>query len=163
MLELGDQEQKLVESVGPLKSDLQLPESWKERFGQTGRLPGKYSDRRRHPRYHFRVYAALEYRQTFPTLPRLSGWYKIYTNDLSRGGLSFLHSEPLYPRERMRVVLPGQGAKIIEVVWFARVQARCFWIGARFVEQGGRLISDDREIAARLEAVGSAMAGGTEK
>ena len=135
MLELGDQEQKLVESVGPLKSDLQLPEAWKERLHETGRLPGKYSDRRRHPRYHFHACAALEYRQTLPSLPRPAGWHKIYTNDLSRGGLSFLHSEPLFPRERMQIVLPGQGAKIIEVVWFARIDARCFCIGARFVEQ----------------------------
>jgi hypothetical protein len=135
MLELRDQEQKLVATVGPLKCNLELPKAWKDSFHQTGRLPGEYVDRRRHPRYHFRACAALEYRQTFPTLPRPQGWHKIFTNDLSRGGLSFLHSEPLFPRERMRVVLPGKGAKLIEVVWFVRVQDRCFRVGARFVEQ----------------------------
>ena len=75
MLELRDQEQELVQTVGPLKCDLQLPDAWKERFHQTGRLPGRYSDRRRHARYHLRVCAALEYRQTFPTLPRPKGWH----------------------------------------------------------------------------------------
>ena len=155
MLELRDQEQKLVQTVGPLKCDLELPDAWKDRFRQTGRLPGKYTDRRRHPRYHFRVCAALEYRQTFPTLPRPKGWHKIFTNDLSRGGLSFLHSEPLFPRERMQIALPGQGAKIIEVVWCARVQDRCFQIGARFVEQSQGVGADGVETAARPGTVRS--------
>jgi hypothetical protein len=155
MLELRDQEQTLVQTVGPLKCDLELPDEWKGRFHQTGRLPGKYADRRRHPRYHFRVCAALEYRQTFPALPRPQGWHKIFTNDLSRGGLSFLHSEPLFPRERMQVVLPGQGAKIIEVVWFARIQDRCFHVGARFVEQSQGLQPPDNENADPSEALRS--------
>ena len=155
MLELRDQEQKLVQTVGPLKCDLELPDAWKDRFRQTGRLPGKYTDRRRHPRYHFRVCAALEYRQTLPSLPRPPGWHKIFTIDLSRGGLAFLHSEPLFPRERMQVLLPGKGAKIIEVVWCSRVQDRCFQIGARCVEPGQGPSSDRAEEASCPEALRS--------
>ena len=49
----------------------------------------------------------------------------------------------------MQVVLPGQGAKVIAIVWFARIQDRCFHIGARFVEQARGLSADDGEAAAR--------------
>ena len=42
-----------------------------------------------------------------PALPRPQEWHGVYTLDISRGGIGFLHSEPLYPGERMRVVLLG--------------------------------------------------------
>jgi hypothetical protein len=155
MLELRDQERELVANVGPLKCDLRFPDAWKDRFDQTGPLPSRYSDRRRYVRYHFRVWAALEHRQTFPALPRPRGWHKILTIDLSRGGLSFLHSEPLFPRERMQFVLPGQLARIVEVVWFTRIQDRCFHVGGRFVEQAHGLDFDDGDAAVRPDAFGS--------
>lgn len=138
MLELGDQAQELIKAVGSLRCEINLPSSWTESVGQGGRIPARYDERRRHPRYHFRVCAALEYRQTFPTLPRPAGWHRVFTNDLSRGGLSFLHSEQLFPRERMGILLPRQGTSFIEVVWCAQVQQRCFHVGARFVEQLGK-------------------------
>ena len=55
----------------------------------------------------------------------------------------------------MQVVLPGQRAKIIEVVWFTRIQDRCFHIGARFAEQAQGLSSDDGEAAARPDPLRS--------
>jgi hypothetical protein len=135
MLDLRGQEQALIETVGPLRCDVNLPSAWEESLSQTGRLPGKYSDRRRYPRYHFGGCAALQYRQTFPALPRPEAWYKVFSNDISRGGLSFLHGEPLFPRERMLIVLPPQLVRAIEVVSYVRVQERCFRVGARFIEQ----------------------------
>jgi len=135
MLDLRHQVQKLVQAVGPLRCDLQLPSSWQDGFGQAGQLPSRYHERRRHPRHRFQVCAALEYRQTFPSLHRPSGWHQVFADGLSRGGLSFLHGEQLFPRERMRILLPGQELKCIEIVWSGRVQQRCFRVGARFVEQ----------------------------
>ena len=136
MLEFRDQEQELVAAVGPLTCDVKLPPSFEDDVRQTGQpLRGAYSERRRHPRFRYSICAALRYRQTFPTLSRPDGWHEVFTRDLARGGLSFLHGEPLFPRERMQIVLPGQGDKTIEVVSCARVQERCFRVGARFVEQ----------------------------
>jgi hypothetical protein len=135
MLDLGHQVQELVEAVGPLQCEIQLPSSWQDELAQAGRAPTRYDERRRHLRYHFRVCGALEYRQTFPALPRPNGWHQVFTKGLSRGGLSFLHSEQLFPRERMRILLPGQEISCVEIAWCARVQERCFQIGARFVEQ----------------------------
>ena len=135
MLEFSDQEQELVAAVGPLKCDVKLPSSYGDDACQTGPLPGAYSDRRRHPRFRFSVCAALMYRQTFPALSRPDGWHKVFTKDLARGGLSFLHSEPLFPRERMQFVIPGQAERTIEVVSCVRIQERCFRVGVRFVEK----------------------------
>lgn len=134
MLDLRDQEEALIEIVGPMRCDVRLPADWSEAPSQTGPLPGRYSDRRRYPRYHFRCCAALRYRQTLPTLPRAESWYKVFSSDISRGGVSFLHSEPLFPRERMFLVLPQERVRTIEVVSCIRLQERCFRVGARFVE-----------------------------
>ena len=147
MLEFRDQEQELVSAVGPLKCALELPSSFEDDVRQTGPLPGAYSDRRRHPRFRFSVCAALRYRQTFPSLSRPDGWHKVFTKDLARGGLSFLHSEPLFPRERMQIVLPGQAERTIEVVSCVRVQKRCFRVGVRFVEKSERADAADDERA----------------
>ena len=138
MLESGDslraKVQELVDIVGPLRCAAELPWWWKGDAGPTGLLPAKHGDRRRHPRYHYRVYAALEHRQTLPSLPRPQQWHLIFTKDLSRGGLSFLHSEQLFPCERLRVVLPRKGMNLIEIVICNRVQEGCFQAGARFLE-----------------------------
>ncbi|UCG88503.1 MAG: hypothetical protein JSW71_08165 [Gemmatimonadota bacterium] len=134
MLEHGDQVQELVKTVGPLKCEIELPASWKDYFEKTGPLPARLDDRRRYPRYYLRVCAALQYCQTLPALPRPPTWHKILTRDMSRCGLSFLHSEVLYPRERVRVVLPGEGIGTVEIVRCTRIQRRCFETGARFVQ-----------------------------
>jgi hypothetical protein len=135
MLELSRQVQELIAAVGPLQCDVELPSSWREGLGQAERIPTRLNERRRHARYRLRVCAALGYRQTFPGLQRANGWHQVFTTTVSRGGLSFLHSEQLFPRERMWFFLPRQGISCVEIVWSARVQERCFHVGARFVEQ----------------------------
>ncbi len=78
---------------------------------------------------------ALEHRQTLPSLPRARAWFAVYVVDLARSGLGLLHGEPLYPKERLRVVLPDGSLKQIEIVRCQRLDERCFSIGARFVDQ----------------------------
>jgi hypothetical protein len=148
MLDFSDHEQALVSAVGPLKCDVSLPSSFEDDACRSGQLPGAYSEKRRHPRFNFGGCAALKYRQTFPALSRPLDWHKVFTKDLSRGGLSFLHSEPLFPRERVQIVLPLQEAKTIEVVSCVRVQERCFRVGGRFVEQSQGADAADGESAA---------------
>ncbi|MHC4405798.1 MAG: hypothetical protein ACYTG0_39640, partial [Planctomycetota bacterium] len=138
--------QDLVAAVGPLKCDIDLPSSWTESLGETGPISTMLDDRRRHPRYGFRTRAALEYRQTFPTFPRPGGWHLVFTKGLSRGGFSFLHGEQLFPRERMRIALPGLGMSVVEIVWSLRLQHRCFQVGSRFVEHFRDLTSVDGEL-----------------
>ncbi len=78
--------------------------------------------------------AALKYDATFPALPRLAGWHAVYTLDVSRGGCGFLHSEPLFPGERMEIVLLGGAHYGIEIIRCARWDDHCFAVGSCFVE-----------------------------
>jgi hypothetical protein len=77
--------------------------------------------------------AALEHRQSLPALPRADTRHVVYTKDVSRGGIGFLHSEPLFPMEQFRLALPDGKSRTIEVVRCRRIQQRCFEIGAVFV------------------------------
>ena len=124
---------KLIEAVGPLKRELELPAAWSDFFDRRGSTPASLEENRRFPRSYLLGVAALAYRQSLPTLPRAETWHAVYTKDVSRGGIGFLHSEPLYPMEQMNLALPDGKSLIIEVVRCRRVQRRCFEIGAVFV------------------------------
>jgi hypothetical protein len=128
-----DQIRKLTNALGPLKCEVELPSSWTDYFHRRGTIPTRPNERRRFPRSHLRASAALQYRQSFPALPRGEDWHKVYTKDVSRAGLAFLHSEQLYPKEQMALLLPDGRSRAIEVVRCRRIQARCFEIGAIFI------------------------------
>lgn len=145
MLDLddGDILSRLGGIVGQFKCAIELPPSWGEFAERRAGFSVVPNDKRVYPRRsHFSV-AALEYRQTAPALPRPSEWHKIYTTDVSRGGIAFLHSEQLYPRERMRIVVSGDGLLsrfghrndfFLEVARCRRLKFRCYEIGGFFVE-----------------------------
>ncbi len=83
--------------------------------------------------------AALKYATTFSALPRSADWHGVYTLDVSRGGCGFLHSEPLFPGERMEIVLFGGMQHDIKIVRCVRWEDHCFAVGARFT---GRASAD---------------------
>jgi hypothetical protein len=121
--------------VGPIECKIELPSSWSDFFDRRGRLRGALEDKRRFPRIYLRASAAVQYRQSFPALPRPETWHKVYTKDVSRTGLGFLHSEPLYPMEQLCLVLPDGCCRRIEVVRCRRIGPRCFEIGAVFIKE----------------------------
>ena len=128
-----DQIRKLSESVGPLVCEVELPSSWEDFFDRRGMMPIALDEKRRFPRSYLRVSAALQYRQSFPALPRGETWHKVYTKDVCRNGVGFLHSEQLFPMEQLALVLPDGRCRRIEVVRCRRIQPRCFEIGAVFI------------------------------
>jgi hypothetical protein len=125
--------QKLIETVGPLKCELELPSSWADYFDRRGPMPTTFQEKRRFPRSYLRTSAALQHRQSLLALPRAETWYKVYAKDVSRGGVGFLHGEQLFPLEQMNLVLPDGRSRPIEVVRCRRIQERCFEIGAVFI------------------------------
>jgi len=133
MLDRTGQCPALNEVTDRLPCRVALPEEWVDFFDQSGPLPSGPTDVRKRPRYYYRETMAIRYRQTFPTLYRNSCWYTVYTRDLSRSGLSFLHFEQLFPGERFVALLPGDKEAAIEVMRCQRVQDFCFIVGARFV------------------------------
>jgi hypothetical protein len=137
---------RLTDVVALLQCDINLPSNWDDFFEQSGLLHASSDDQRRFRRRNMRALAALEYRQTAPALRRGPGWFRVYLKDVSVGGLSFIHSEQLFPLERMRMllpddelakILPERVESIVEITRCVRIQDRCFVVGACFVDDFG--------------------------
>jgi len=133
---------RLADAITRLPCKIELPTSWEDFFHQTGPTGSDSEERRQFPRWKNRVLAGLQQRETFPVIARLEQWHSVFLKDISRGGVAFIHSEQLYPLERMRLLLIDELSsrllqkdclRTIEVSWCRRVQMRCFEIGARFV------------------------------
>jgi len=114
---------------------VRLPPNWSDFFEKTGPVPGALAERRRFPRINLRTKAVLQYRQTFPSLPRPALLYAVYTKDISRSGVDFLHGEQVYPLEQMVLILPDGKPRLIQVVRCRRIGPNCFEIGAQFTNQ----------------------------
>lgn len=133
MLDSNGDSQTLIERLDACICEVELPPVWQNYFGESGAMPTFEGDGRRFPRFYARSKAALELSQSLPARPRNYAWHGIYTKNISRQGLGFLHSEQLYPCERLRLVLADGVPREIEVVHCRRIQRRCYEIGARFV------------------------------
>ena len=122
----------VVNEIDSLPCEIELPESWKDFFEHTGALPCCQGDRRRFPRFCLRTSAAMRLHQNIPELDRPDHWCKVYAKDVSRSGFSFLHSEQLFPRERLELLVDATHHYIGEVRQCRRVGPKCYIIGARY-------------------------------
>ncbi len=121
-----------------LTCTVRLPPAWEDNFELHGVAPALAGCKRRFARLRCRgkqSLVALELRQTLPSLPRAQAWFAVYLTDIGRGGIGFLHGEPLYPNERFKVVLFDGRRVHVEIVRCQRIDDRCFSIGAQFVEE----------------------------
>ena len=67
-----------------------------------------HSDRRRFPRFlcrGVRSRVGLQFQPSFPGLKRDDTWRGALLCDVSRGGLQLLHSDLMFPQERLRVMI----------------------------------------------------------
>jgi hypothetical protein len=108
-------------------------ESDHEFFELTGPLPTAWDEHRRFPRFYFRSCAEL---LIYPLRgerdpeepPRF-----VLTRDLSRGGMSLVHTEQLFPTQRLEIILNGAAPRSLEVMWCRRWTHGRYVIGCRFV------------------------------
>jgi hypothetical protein len=135
MLDLHDDPKALSAWVASCACEVELPPNWQGFFDRTGVMSTLADENRRFPRFYVRGLGALESCQSLPGKPRDGGWHGVYTKDISREGVGFLHSEQLYPRERMRIVLTDGVPRLMEVIHCRRIQRRCYEIGSRFVAE----------------------------
>lgn len=135
---------QLEDLVENLCCEIMLPSSKADFFDSEDSHPVIADDKRRFKRRRFHSLAALEYRQSLHALHREPGWQRVYTKDISRGGLAFLHSEQLFPLEQMRILLPTRTTEplfkdsqqcLIEVTRCHRWGAQCYEVAARFVNK----------------------------
>ncbi len=145
MLELKDESERLrlADAITKLPCQIELPESWSDFFEVSGLSTSSAVDKRRAARWKNRVVAGLLYRTTFPVLPRSEEWNPVYIKDLSHTGAAFVHREQLFPLERMSLLLiDDRSTRLLqsnclqttEIVWCKRVQAKCYEVGAHFID-----------------------------
>ena len=132
--------QGLEEPRQNVKCRVELPQDWDDR--PSGAFPTRANDRRRFPRFHYRVRAVFQSRQTFPALSCSGELCIVYTTQISRGGMAFMHYEQLFPRQRFFIYFSGGMRKELEVVWCRRCNDKCYEVGARFnVELDHKIVS----------------------
>lgn len=121
----------LDRALGALPCAVDVPREWIDFFSKSGPVPADPHERRRFPRFYLRRRALLEYQTTLGAFERAEAKCCVYTRDLARDGVSFLHVEQLFPNERMRLWLPDRQFEF-HVVRCLRHNERCFEIGASF-------------------------------
>ena len=139
MLDLNAQERSLREVIAALPCSVEFPpgiEIGLQRMGPASTCPDERRQTQRISVGGAGLVAALEYQQTLATVPRRPGWHRLYVVDLSTRGIGFLHSEQLFPGERMQIVLLTGDRRTIEMARCRRLGPRCYRIGGRFVRAG---------------------------
>jgi hypothetical protein len=115
--------------IGRLPSRVVLPADFFEKIGPLGT---RWEDLRQFPRFYFRSAAALEIESSLPALPRSDVVERVYVKDISRAAVAVLHSEQLYPGERLRLTLIDGGERTATVSRCRRIQPDCYEVAARF-------------------------------
>ena len=124
MLEEGDL-RKLIETLWDrLDCAVDLGEDGAIYFKAQGFLYAAYTDKRRFRRVHYRERAILKYEQTY---------YAVYTKDVSRSGIAFLHAHQLFPGDRVRLFLTKGLVLSLAICRSVQIRERCFECGAEIV------------------------------
>ncbi len=138
MFDLHSNPEALAAEIAALSCEVVLPESLKADFPKRGPVLTSYEDKRRYPRFYLR---GPEHKALLHCRPNLAAWdrriavWPVYTVTVSRGGVSFLHVEQLFPGERAQCVLSGLTVRVVDVRWCRRLGPKCYEAGARFLEK----------------------------
>jgi hypothetical protein len=126
----------LTATIEALPCNVRLPPSWGAGPAGTEVFASGPRDRCGFLRRSLRGLAALEYHSTLPGLDRAPACFRVYTLDISRNGVSFLHGEQLFPAERMRLLLADGRWLGVEIVRCRKIQDGCFEVAASVLAQG---------------------------
>jgi len=137
-----------------------MPEPADDFYSKSGPVPTTADDVRRYPRFYYRarveavIYPLAAGQQVEPIRCYL------LARDLSRGGINLLHSEQLFPGQRIDVTLSKSEPRSVEVVWCRRLANRCYSLGCRFTKGDAENSppEDMPELATKAESQASAAA-----
>lgn len=114
-----------------IECGVEIPEQWAERyFTEEGIEPTSYDERRRFVRFRLRTKAIMKVEGSYPAFPRTDDYYAVYTCDIGRGGLGFLHTEQLLPGELCELWLTTRQMKV-EVTRCRYHNEKCYQIGVK--------------------------------
>jgi hypothetical protein len=119
----------LIQAIDSLPCDINLPQNKGKSSAYGIIFSSGENDRRRYKRIKFSSDLAMQYQQCFPYLQRQTTWCRIRTIDISKNGLGFYHSEQLFPKEHVKIVLHDGNIYELEVARCKRIQDNCFLIG----------------------------------
>ncbi|MBL8828456.1 MAG: hypothetical protein JNM18_15850, partial [Planctomycetaceae bacterium] len=97
-----------LEILEALPSNVVLPEGWLADTDRPVPLATCLDDMRHFTRYKYRTRALLSISTSLPAVARPASRSVVFTKDVSREGIAFYTETQLFPRERMRIWLPGQ-------------------------------------------------------
>lgn len=133
MLEHNDRKQEFTALIDSFPCRVKIPSGTAPKTDKRSKAFATPDERRRYQRVYCGGYdnrIGLEYQSTLPKLPREPSWHRVYVANVSRDGVAFLHSEPLYPREQMRLLLHDGHIVSVEIIDCRRIGTNCFEIGA---------------------------------
>ncbi len=130
-----DYSKLLNKLIKDCECDRVVPSEWQDRLTRRGVVPPTLDDSRQYNRHHFNGRGVLEYDETSSPIPREHTIAKVVTLDISRSGIAFLHSEQLFPGERVSLWLPI-GKRSYVVVRCVEHNDSCFEIGAVVADNG---------------------------
>jgi hypothetical protein len=133
MFSIDAQLERLTQIVGPLQSEVSLPESWRQLRRDDQPRPSIPGDWRQYPRWTLPAVAAMRYVKPLLALKRSDSWFAVYSVDVSRNGVCFLHLEQAYPTEQLQLLFADERKLFVEVMRCRRLQEKCYEVGARFV------------------------------
>lgn len=111
---------------------LRIPDSLRAFLNKRGPTPPVANDLRRFPRFYYPCSAVATNGEMLPAFPRELGRVVVVTKDLSRTGISLLHTDQIYPGETLRLWLPC-GEKQLLVIRCEQKADDCFEAAGFFV------------------------------
>lgn len=124
--------QEVMTLLQQLECRIVLPDAWTDRyFQESGVAATSYDERRGFVRHIYRTKAVLSIEQSLPAIRREPELVAVYSRDISRTGVGFLHSDQLFPGETCRLLLLTH-AVTVTVASCRKLNDQCYLIGARF-------------------------------
>lgn len=131
MLEIG-YDDRLSDIQDGLPCEVVLPEWWKNIEKGKASAPIMESDLRRFLRLGAPGVAVCELLCNLPAIQRATAFMKVYTKDISRGGIGFFTSLQLYPGEDL-IMWTRAGKLSYSVARCRKHGDRCFEVGAKVI------------------------------
>ncbi|MCM2372696.1 PilZ domain-containing protein [Aporhodopirellula aestuarii] len=114
--------------------DIELPEQWNEFFTETGVVAVVDPDRRDKQRRIVRMRGLMSIDRPLPSIKREKRFFGVYTKDFSKDACGVVTPFQLYPKERVRLVLPTFWLEL-RVVRCHRETSTCFDTGFALVRR----------------------------
>lgn len=114
--------------------EIELPVTMGRFFQETGPSNGIKDDERRAARLLVRTKCLVVPELPLPAFPRTETPLGVYMADISRHGLGFLASEPFFPEEEIRLILPTFWLRAV-VARSRRMGPKCYQVGARLTSR----------------------------